>query len=101
MMARRSRASRSGGRRSPRLRTSQRTGVVEIFTRPDTNPVLGFLALVLRLRAELTVLTLALIARFWIWPRLDHHMGHPTALLAVTVLVLSILVVPASRRYWL
>jgi len=99
MMARTSRASRSRGRGSPRTRTSARTGVIEVFTRPEHSLIVRLAGLIVRLRAELTVLAVLLTARFWAWPRLENWLSHTVALLAVTVLVLSILVVPASRRY--
>ena len=98
-MARRSRASRSGRGRTPRSRMSHRTGAVELFLRPQHSWWVRLLGLVVRLRAELTILAILLIARFWAWPRLDELIGHTMALIVVTVLVLSILVIPASRRY--
>ena len=97
-MARTSRAPRSRGRGSPRTRTSARTGVIEVFTRPEHSLIVRLLGLITRLRAELTVLAIGLIARFWAWPRLNNRLGHTTALIIVTMLVLSILVTPASRR---
>ena len=78
---------------------SHRTGAVEIFLRPQHSWWVRLLGLVVRLRAELTILAILLIARFWAWPRLTELIGHTMALIVVTVLVLSILVIPASRRY--
>jgi hypothetical protein len=97
-MARTSRARRSSGRRSARTRTSARTGVIEVFTRPEHSLIVRLLGLVVRLRAELTVLAVALTARFWAWPRFEQWIGHTAALLVTTALILGILVVPASRR---
>ena len=98
-MARRSRASRSGRGRTPRSRMSHRTGAVEVFLHPQHSWWVRLLGLVVRLRAELTVLAVLLTARFWAWPKLNDRIGHTMALIVVTVLVLSILVIPASRRY--
>ena len=98
-MARTSRGARSRSRGSTRTRTSARTGVIEVFTRPESSLIVRLLGVVVRLRAELTVLTLLLLARFWAWPRLNVRLGHTMALILVTVLVLSILVIPASRRF--
>ncbi len=78
IMARRSRASRSGRGRTPRsahVAPHRRGGDLP---RPQHSWWVRLLGLVVRLRAELTVLTLLLIARFWAWPRLDradrpHH----------------------------
>ncbi len=98
-MARTSRAPRTGGRGSPRTRTSARTGVIEVFTRPDHSLILRLAGLIVRLRAELTVLAVLLTARFWAWPRLTSLLGHTSALIATSLLVLSILVIPASRRF--
>ena len=98
-MARGSRASRSRGRGSARTRTSARTGVVELFTYPQRHIVWRILGLVVRLRAELTVLAAVLAARFWLWPRLVESIGHTAALLLTTALILGVLVVPASRRF--
>src|SRR3954447_17503551 len=94
-----SRAPRSRGRGSPRTRTSARTGVIEVFTRPEHSLIVRLAGLIVRLRAELTVLAVALTARFWAWPHLEHRLGHTTALLLTTALILGVLVVPASRRY--
>ena len=98
-MARTSRASRARGRGSTRTRTSARTGVIEVFTRPEHSLIVRLLGLVVRLRAELTVLAVLLTARFWAWPKLEAWLGHATALIITSLLVLSVLVVPASRRY--
>jgi hypothetical protein len=99
-MARTSRARRPRtGRSTTRTRTSARTGVIEVFTHPDHSLLVRLLGLIVRLRAELTVLTLLLMARFWAWPWLRDLIGHTAALIVVTMLVLSILVIPASRRY--
>ena len=63
--------------RSTTARTSARTGVWRSSpTRNSTGSAL--LGLIVRLRAELTVLAILLTARFWAWPRLDelarpHH----------------------------
>jgi hypothetical protein len=73
--------------------------VVEIFTRPETSLIVRLLGLVVRLRAELTVLAVLVTARFWAWPRLDDRIGHPAALMIVTVLVLSMVCISTSRRY--
>jgi hypothetical protein len=81
------------------MRTSYRTGVIEVFTRPESNVLVRLLGLLIRSRAELTIAAVLLTARFWAWPGLDDRLGHPVALLLVTVLVLSILVTPASRRF--
>ena len=78
---------------------SHRTGAVEIFLHPQHSWWVRLLGLVVRLRAELTILAVLLIARFWAWPQLTELLGHTMALIVVTVLVLSILVTPASRRY--
>src|SRR3954469_363122 len=99
MMARSSRASRSRGRGSPRTRTSARTGVIEVFTRPEHSLIVRLLGLIVRLRAELTVAAVLLTARFWAWPKLQTWLGHTVALIVVSVLVLSVIAVPASRRY--
>ncbi len=99
MMARTTRAARPRGRGSTRTRTSARTGVIEVFTHPDHSLIVRLLGLVVRLRAELTVLTLLVSARFSAWPRLADGISHTAALLTVTVLVLGVLVTPASRRY--
>ena len=98
-MARTSRASRPRSGRSPRTRTSARTGVVELFTYPQRHIAWRILGLVVRLRAELTVLAVLLAARFWLWPRLVESIGHTAALLTTTALILGVLVVPASRRF--
>ena len=55
-MARTSRARRPRRPRSTRTRTSARTGVFEVFTRPEHSLVVRLLGLLVRLRAELTVL---------------------------------------------
>jgi hypothetical protein len=99
MMARTTRARRPRSGRSSRTRTSARTGVVEIFTRPETHLLWRVLGFIVRLRAELTVITVLVAARFWAWPRLVALIGHTMALITVTVLILSILCIPASRRY--
>jgi hypothetical protein len=99
MMARTTRAARPRARGSTRTRTSARTGVIEVFTHPDHSLIVRLLGLVVRLRAELTVLTLLVSARFSAWPRLVDGISHTAALLTVTVLVLGVLVTPASRRY--
>src|SRR4051795_13753729 len=98
-MARSSRASRARGRGSTRTRTSARTGIIEVFTRPEQSLIAKLIGLVIRLRAELTVIAILLIGRFWAWPRLDAWLGHTAALLVVTALILGVLVTPASRRF--
>ena len=98
-MARTSRARRPSGRRSTRTRTSARTGVIEVFTRPEHSLIARLFGLIIRLRAELTVIATLLIARSWAWPRIETRLGHTTALLLTTALILGVLVVPASRRY--
>ena len=101
-MARSPRASRARRPRSGRTahsRTSYRTGAVEIFLRPQHSWWMRILGWLIRLRAELAILTVLLVARYWAWPKLENWLGHTTALLMATVLVLSILVTPASRRY--
>ena len=67
MMARTTGARRPRSGRT-RTRTSARTGVIEVFTRPDHTLLRRLLGLVIRLRAELAVLAILLIARFWAWP---------------------------------
>ncbi len=101
-MARSPRASRARRPRSGRTahsRTSYRTGAVEIFLRPQHSWWMRILGFIIRLRAELTILIVLLVARYWAWPKLEGWLGHTTALLMATVLVLSILVTPASRRF--
>jgi hypothetical protein len=98
-MARTSRARRSSGRRSPRTRTSARTGIVEIFTYPQQHLFWRIVGFLVRRRAELTVLAVALIARFWTWPWLVDLIGRTAALLTATALILGVLVTPVSRRY--
>ena len=98
-MARTSRARRPRSGRTTRTRTSARTGVIEVFTRPEHSLIVRLLGLIVRLRAELTILAVLLTARFWAWPRLSDRLGHTMALLATTALILGVLVVPASRRY--
>src|SRR5207249_214966 len=51
-----------GNSRSGRF--GRRTGVVEIITHPEANPVLQVLGLIVRLRAELATLTVVLTAYF-------------------------------------
>ena len=99
MMARTSRARRPSGRGSTRTRTSARTGVIEVLTRPEHSLVARLLGLIVRLRAELTVLVVLLVARCWAWPRIEAWLGHTMALLLTTALILGVLVIPASRRY--
>ena len=55
---------------------SHRTGAVELFLRPEHSWWVRLLGLVVRLRAELTILAVLLIARFWAWPRLTELIGH-------------------------
>jgi hypothetical protein len=98
-MARTSRARRTRSRGSTRTRSSARTGVFEVFTRPEHSLIVRLLGLIVRLRAELTIAAVLLTARFWAWPKLQTWLGHTVALIVVSVLVLSVVAVPASRRY--
>src|SRR4051794_22852309 len=98
MMARSTRARRPRSGRTTRTRTSARTGVIEVFTRPEHSLIVRLLGLIVRLRAELTVITLLVILRFWAWPRLEDRLGHAAALVFVSMLILSILVIPVFRR---
>ena len=88
----------SAGHRGPARRT--RTGAVELFLRPE-HSLVGTAARAgrppaggtdrPRRPADRPVLGLAPAGATWL--------GHTMALIVVTVLVLSILVIPASRRY--
>ena len=99
-MARTSRARRPRtGRSTARTRTSARTGVIEVFTDPQRHLVWRILGFLIRRRAELSVLALVLMARFWTWPWLETWLGHTAALLATTALILGALVAPALRRF--
>ena len=91
----------SGGRRSGRSqsgmfgRTSHRTGSVEFFTRPHTNPYLRVVGMVVRARAELTVIAVTLTAFF----TLRAHIGPLQTTITVAVIVVVVFTVPVSRRY--
>lgn len=84
--------SRSGsfGRRSPGI------GVMEIMSiHPETNPVLRVLGLIIRLRAELTTITVVLTAYFVLRARI----GPDSTLVTFGVAAVVVFAVPATRRF--
>ena len=98
-MARTSRGARSRGRGSTRTRTSARTGVIEVFTRPQSSLIARLIGLVVRLRAELTVLTLLVVVHVWAWQPLQRQIGYWPSIVCLTILLGVVLGIPASRRY--
>ncbi len=100
MMARTSRASRPGrSRTTSHSRSSHRTGSVEIFLHPQHHPLVRLLGLIVRLRAELTILTLLIAAHIWVWQPLQQHVGYWPSVIALVILLGIIVGVPASRRF--
>ena len=98
-MARSSRAPRARGRGSTRTRTSARTGVIEIFTRPESSLIIRLLGLVVRLRAELTVLALLVLVHVYAWQPFQGYVGYWPSIVCLTILLGIVLGVPASRRF--
>jgi hypothetical protein len=97
-MPRQSRSPRSSSRSSSRGRSPRGVpgpGVFELFLRPRRSLPARIVGLLIRLRAEITLLTLFVIV--WVW--LIRHLplwGAWTVVLATVVLVFA---VPTSRRY--
>ncbi len=98
-MARTARASRSRSRGSTRTRTSARNpGVIEVFTRPQTHPVWRVLGLVVRLRAELTLLAVLITTHTYVWQPVQAHVGYWPSVIGLVILLGIVFGVPASRR---
>lgn len=94
-MAQRHNSRSSGGRPRSGVRTSPRSGTVEIFTRPDQHWFWRIIGLLVRFRAELCAttvfVTVYLVARDQIGP-------DATTITMISVVVV-VLIVPASRRF--
>ncbi len=100
MMARTSRASRPGRSRTRSYsRSSHRTGSVEIFLHPQHHPLVRLLGLIVRLRAELTILTLLIAAHICVWQPLQARIGYWPSVITLVILLGIIVGVPASRRF--
>lgn len=99
-------------------RSSRRTGTVEFFTRPESNPVLRVLGFIVRMRAELTLIVVLLgtyislghLATSWGTPLpvnpvtgqpagIDPAWDSDATLLIIGGAIAVILIIPASRRY--
>jgi hypothetical protein len=97
-MPRQSRSPRSSSRSSSRGRSARGMpgpGVFELFLRPRRSLPVRLVGLLIRLRAEITLLTVFIVV--WVW--LARHLplwGARAVLLAALVLVFA---VPVSRRY--
>jgi len=94
-MATRSRSRSSAGRSRSGMRAS-RNGVVEIFTRPHQHIVMRILGGLVRLRAELTVIAVALVGQLMLTKA---GMSARWALITLIVITGVLLAVPATRRY--
>jgi hypothetical protein len=88
------RRSRLGfGRRSGR--TTPALGAVEFFTRPEQNIIWQVLGFIVRVRAELTVLTVLVVASVIT----REEIGPDAAFYVLTATTCVVFAVPASRRY--
>ncbi|MFC4942355.1 hypothetical protein [Pseudonocardia sp. GCM10023141] len=76
-------------------RSSRRTGTVEFFTRPESNPVLRVLGFLIRMRAELTLIAVIITAIVMLRP----HVGPDATLWIIGGTTAVIVIVPASRRF--
>ncbi|GAA1181001.1 hypothetical protein [Pseudonocardia alaniniphila] len=81
------------GRRSGR--TTPAMGAVEFFTRPEQNIIWQVLGFIVRARAELTVLTVLVVASVV----LREEIGSDAAFYVLTATTCVVFAVPASRRY--
>jgi hypothetical protein len=88
---------RSNGRVRGRsaIRTSPRTGAVEIFTRPEQHWFWRILGAIVRFRAELTTVTV--VVAVYLYGR--GQIGPDATTLVLITISVVVLVVPASRRY--
>jgi len=75
---------------------ASRNGVVEIFTRPHQHIVMRILGGLVRLRAELTVIAVALVSQLMLTKA---GMSARWAFVTLIVIVGVLLAVPATRRY--
>lgn len=76
-------------------RSSRRTGTVEFFTRPESNPVLRVLGFIVRMRAELTLIAVIITAIVMLRP----HVGPDATIWIIGGTTAVILIIPTSRRY--
>lgn len=94
-MAQRHNSRSSGGRRRSGIRTSPRSGTVEIFTRPDQHWLWRIVGVIVRFRAELcattVIVTVYLVGR--------DQIGPDATTIAMITVVAVVLIVPASRRF--
>ena len=88
-------AQSSRPRRGVRTRQSARTGVLEVFVRPQQSVPARILGLLLRMRAELFMISVLAIG----YIELTSIMPEWAVYTLVIVLVVGIACVPASRRY--
>ena len=88
-------AKSSRSRRGVRTRQSARTGVLEVFIRPQQSVPARILGFAVRLRAELFVITVVVVG----YVELTSVMPDWAVYTLVGVLVVVVASVPASRRY--
>jgi hypothetical protein len=80
-----------------RARTSARTGAIEFFTRPTQHIAFEILGLLVRLRVELTVLTVLITG--YVLLRQYAGLDANWALITEGAVIVLIVAVPASRRF--
>lgn len=84
-----------GGRGRARARQSARTGALEVFVRPDQTIVGRIISWMIRLRAEIFVITCITLGSLWLSSQLPEWAFY-LVLIAVCAVLLG---VPAIRRY--